>query len=117
MSAQLSVLVDPDGLLVCPLCGSNWTHVDDVFIAGRPREAGPIVPIHVDAEGRVRNGSQVALPITPDRRHSIGLQGYCETCSGRFVIEFEQHKGQTRVDVLEQRWVSRTHGTVEDGPE
>jgi hypothetical protein len=114
MSAQLSVLVDPSGHLLCPRCGDDYVHVDDVFVAGRPREDGPVFPVHVNSDGNVREGQQVSLPVSADRRHSIGVQGWCEKCSGRFVIEFRQHKGQTLVDVLEERWVSVAHGGAEE---
>jgi hypothetical protein len=88
MSAGLSVVVDPEnGHLLCPLCGGAFTHVDDVFVAGRPREDGPFVPVHVDSEGRVRQGALVPMPVGADgRRHSIGVQGSCETCAGRFIL-------------------------------
>lgn len=91
--------------LICPLCGSEWTHVDDVFVAGRPREDGPLVPVHVDSSGQVREGSDVISPVGDEgRRHSIALVGYCETCTGQFAIEFRQHKGQTHVSVKKQSW-------------
>ena len=99
--------VDVDGILLCPLCGeSRYTHIDDVFVAGRPREDGEVVPVHIDSHGRTTSDNSVALPI-PDvgRRHAISLGGWCESCGGRFAIEFLQHKGQTAVAVRKPTWV------------
>lgn len=52
-----------DGVLLCPRCGSEWTHVD-VFVAGRPREDSAVVPVHVESSGRVQSDIFVALPQT-----------------------------------------------------
>ena len=106
MSLNLSNL-GTDTELLCPLCGGEWTHVDDIFMAGRPREDGPIVPVHVDSSGSVRNVTEALSPVgNQGRRHSIALVGSCETCAGRFAVEFRQHKGQTLVSVMRQSWSS-----------
>lgn len=101
--------MDEGGRLLCPLCGENWAHVDEVFVAGRPREDGDVEPVHVDHGGRVSRDQAVALPI-PDvgRRHAFALKGWCETCQGAFTIEFKQHKGQTLLAVRRPRWEAVT---------
>lgn len=96
---------DIDGRLTCPKCCENYVHIDDVFIAGRPREDGPVEPVHVDHRGQVREGLNVALPIPETgRRHVIALKGWCEMCAAHFTIEFKQHKGQTHVALREAKW-------------
>ncbi len=102
-------LYNQDGVLLCPHCSEQYVHIDDVYVAGRPREDGNIVPVHVDSAGRQNNGSGVALPI-PDvgRRHAFCLRGWCETCAGTFTIEFVQHKGQTLISVREPQWTQLT---------
>ena len=96
-----------DGMLLCPHCGERFIHIDDVYVAGRPREDGEVVPVHVDAAGRPHTGPAVSVPI-PDvgRRHAVSLKGWCETCSGSFTIEFVQHKGHTLVAVREPQWTA-----------
>lgn len=94
-----------DGTLLCPSCRFHYIHIDDVFVAGRPREDGDIFPVHVDKAGHVKEGVQVALPSRDvGRRHAITLVGWCENCASHFGIELRQHKGMTSVRVLQQDW-------------
>ena len=108
-------LFTEDGALLCPKCGDSYTHLDEVFIAGRAREDGNIAPVHVDAAGNVTaNDSRVALPIPEiGRRHAFSIKGWCEGCAGHFTIEFVQHKGQTMVTVREPRWTELVSSTPE----
>lgn len=97
----------------CPLCGWPMTHVDEVIMAGRPREDGSFVFVHVDSDGKVTEGIDVEFDMDVDflksgRRHSIGLIGTCEECRGRFAIEFRQHKGETEVHAYESKWQTLT---------
>lgn len=104
-NAEPFVFADADQCLLCPLCGETYVHIDDVYVAGRPREDGAIVPVHVDSGGRVLDGSQVSLPIpNVGRRHAIVLRGRCETCAGTFTLEFKQHKGQTVLAIRQPIW-------------
>ncbi len=108
-------IVGDKALLLCPMCRSDMVHVDDVFMAGRPREDGDIKVVHVDHRGAVRQGPEVDIPLGPRgiyRRHTISLQGWCEDCKLRFAIALQQDKGQTGVEVLRQEW-----GTVLEGEE
>lgn len=105
--AQSVVNFDADDRLLCPTCRGTHVHVDNVFVAGRPREDGPVVPVHVDSAGRVASDDYVPLPIPEGeigRRHTISLTGWCEECSDRFALEFKQHKGNTLVAVRRQSW-------------
>lgn len=105
MTTASPIQVDIDGRMLCPLCGEAYVHVDDVFVAGRPREDGEVEPVHVDYAGRVRDGV-IDLPI-PDvgRRHVFALKGWCEMCRGTFAIEFKQHKGQTQIAIRQPNWI------------
>lgn len=95
---------DQGETLLCPLCGFSYTHIDDVFVAGRPREDGPIDVVKVASDGRVSNPTG-SFPI-PDvgRRHAFSLQGWCEGCGGTFALEFLQHKGETKIAVRQPQW-------------
>lgn len=92
-------------MLACPLCGEDHVHLDDVYMAGRPREDGPFKNVHVNDAGHVEQGEHLDMPIrTGGRRHTIAVGGWCEMCSGRFAIEFRQHKGQTELAILRADW-------------
>lgn len=90
--------------LCCPVCGGTNVHVDDAYVAGRPREDGDVHPVHVDKAGQVTSGVHVVLPERPKRRHLITLAGRCEGCTSGFGITFEQHKGTTIVRTLKKSW-------------
>lgn len=82
--------------LLCPGCGHDYTHVDQVVAHARPSgETGPVLGVMLGANGLVQQG--VSVPGNTARRHSFGLVGTCEECRGAFIVEFEQHKGQTSV--------------------
>lgn len=121
MNAEPFLYLTPDrgahpstsGSMLCPLCGEQNIHLDDVYVSGRPREDGDIVPVHVDHHGRT--DTHTTLPImNTGRRHSIALGGWCEHCGGRFTIEFTQHKGDTLVAVHKQAWTPVIVHTPDD---
>jgi hypothetical protein len=98
-----------DGFLVCPLCGDNYVHLDEAYVAGRAREDGPVTPAMINSDGHASSDDSIQVPMANNdagRRHTISLAGRCEGCSGRFAIAFKQHKGQTVVDVLRQDWTT-----------
>ena len=98
--------------LLCPHCQSNYVHIDDVYVAGRPREDSEVHPVHVDAGGRTSSDPSISLPIAGlGRRHVFALKGWCEGCSGHFTLEFTQHKGQTLVAIREPSWITLTPKT------
>lgn len=98
--------INAENLLLCPGCGGEYLHVDDVYVAGRPREDGPFVPVHVDASGRVNTSDPTIPGGTPGRRHTITLAADCELCGGHFAWQFQQHKGRTIVEVFRSDWKS-----------
>lgn len=94
------VRLTEDGVLRCPHCGDQWTHIDRVEAAAR-REDGPFTNITVDGttgqvgtEGAAAVGTDVGI----GRRHRIVLVGDCETCGATLELIFTQHKGQTLVE-------------------
>lgn len=93
-----------DGVLRCPHCGFNYTHVDLVDIAAR-REDEPAATITADAiTGQVITNSEVPAPlgtrVGEGRRQRIALVGHCEGgCDFAFV--FTQHKGETYVELAD----------------
>jgi hypothetical protein len=88
-----------DATLLCPWCGGTYTHLDNVYVVGRPNgEDGPVVLARVDSGANLTH--EQAVPI-PDfgRRHVFSIVGWCEECDGRFAIEFMQHKGETQLAI------------------
>ena len=102
---------DAYSVVLCPLCKSEWTHLDEVRVAGRPREDGDIFPVRVDAGGHVTQGLGVVVPFGElglGRRHTISIVGWCEGCGERFAFAFQQHKGQTLLSTLAESWRAAT---------
>lgn len=84
------------GALICPVCGDSNTHLNDVYVAGRNEEDGPVTQVRINSRAELHNET---IPIEWGRRHSLGVGGYCENGGHRFVIEFMQHKGETLVEI------------------
>lgn len=102
---ELDVHAEGDSRLLCPSCGSDYVHIDDVHIGGRSREDGPWRNVTVDSTGKVDTAPPaVAAPTSPGRRHFMTLVGWCETCQAVFGVAFIQHKGRTLVEAIQQRW-------------
>lgn len=95
MSDQLTY--HADGSMACPLCGGEYTHVEDVIMDGRSREDGPVTSTRVGPDGLVKG--QAVSASGSGRRHTITLLGNCELCGGSFLITFQQHKGQTLIGI------------------
>ena len=101
---QPPIKIEPGGHMPCPLCDEPYTHIDDVIMAGRPQEDGPFEPVQVDHRGNIKEHYIDYSFLKRTRRHSIGLIGWCESCEGRFAIEFCQHKGATVVRLYRLKW-------------
>lgn len=103
-----AINVSTDGFLTCPLCGNDYVHMDEVYMAGRAREDGPVIRSMINADGHAaHDDDSIQVPLRggdTGRRHTISMTGWCEGCHGHFAIVFKQHKGQTIVDVLRQDW-------------
>lgn len=88
---------DEDRLL-CPNCGTWHVHLEDVYVGGRIREeGGPVVPVHVNLQGQVKQGDDVTLPREPEYRQIVTLAGWCEQCNVPTEISFTQSKGHTLI--------------------
>lgn len=98
-------------VLRCPACAGDYVHLDDTYVAGRSREDGPIKFVHIDSGGNLQDASEKSTPLPKTglgRRHAIALAGWCEGCNTNLAIVFQQHKGQTQVTVLNQKWETLT---------
>lgn len=94
------VRITEHGVLRCPHCGDQWTHIDQVDVAAR-REDGPFTDITVDATtGRIdtQGATAIGTHVGIGRRHRIVLAGSCEICGATLELIFTQHKGQTLVE-------------------
>lgn len=93
-----------DGWLLCPACGSEWTHSEIEYVAAR-REDDSFNEIAVNAiTGQVKTHGDEAAPAGPavgeGRRQRIAVTGVCETGDHTFAIVFTQHKGVTLVEAV-----------------
>jgi len=88
------------GLLFCPLCGFDHTHLERVEIATRPDgEDGRVAACAVDVGGHVELDADVAQGrVGEGRRDRAALRFWCEGCDGHFAVVYSQHKGQTFLD-------------------
>lgn len=87
--------------LVCPSCGSEYTHTAGVKVVHRA-EDGP-------ASAIVARGTAVRLivdqpidspsPVSSVRRGWIEVHGWCEQCEDGWMLVLQQHKGQTVVSI------------------
>lgn len=93
------------GVMACPLCGGESTHIDAVAVSAR-KEDGEFNEIRVDAlTGAVSTHREARGPVLVDtdrsdtvgRRQRIGLLGWCEEGGHEFNLVFLQHKGATLV--------------------
>lgn len=98
-----------EGILGCPRCDDDHVHVDDAYVAGRPREDGDVVPVHVDSHGRLTQPHEGDLPVGEfgrGRRHAVSVGGWCEGCGSQFAFVFTQNKGRTIVETAFREWTS-----------
>jgi hypothetical protein len=98
------VRIDADGRLLCPECGSEYSHAEIVYVATR-KEDGPFDEITVNAiTGQVRTQNDPAAPtgeiVGAGRRHRIAVSGSCETGAHSFAVVLTQHKGVTLAETV-----------------
>ena len=98
------IRVNYRGVLLCPFCDFEYTHLDLVQVAARA-EDGPFTEIAVDAvTGGVAQPSPVSAPageiVGTGRRHRIAIHGWCEGCHRYFDLVFTQHKGETYAEII-----------------
>ena len=99
-----TVRVSEDGYLLCPACGSEWTHTEIVYVAAR-REDDTFNEITVNAiTGQVKTHGDQAAPAGATqgegRRQRIAVTGFCEENDHNFAIIFTQHKGVTFAEAV-----------------
>lgn len=87
-------MISEDGVLICPRCGSEWTHHRGVTVWDRDNEdsvTGRCVsigqPMAVVTGGMVGNPSP--------RRGGLAVHVECEQCAHVSMLCISQHKGQT----------------------
>ncbi|GAB2468130.1 hypothetical protein GCM10027187_40400 [Streptosporangium sandarakinum] len=92
-----------DGVMACPLCGGNNTHVEHAYISARKEDHEPR-EIHVSAITGEVTREEIIAPAGPavgeGRRQRIALTGHCENCTGEYAIIFTQHKGETILETV-----------------
>jgi hypothetical protein len=103
MTPAIPPKFDRDGLLLCPVCEFDATHVDAVLVAARTEDA-EFNEIKVNAiTGAAQTHRDQCAPSGPHqgegRRHRIALEGSCEN-GHYFAIVFAQHKGGTFVEAV-----------------
>lgn len=92
-----SLWPEPD-VLVCPLCGEQTTHIDEVVFGYRREDEISNLATFNAVDGELtRHG--VDTRGYSSRRHWVGLVIDCEICPGAMVV-FAQHKGGTEVSVV-----------------
>jgi hypothetical protein len=105
MNEPLSLKFDShqDPAVLCPNCGSNWTHhtIVDVYSC---REDGPVTRTRVDS------GEDDMQPIgnPSKRRDGLNIGFYCEQCPQKFWLCIAQHKGAT--------YLSMERGEIDERP-
>lgn len=97
------IRVNQDLQLLCPACGSEYTHLDAVQVAARREDALP-GEITVNAISGLVSGSPAPAPAGNiagiGRRHRIAITGWCEGCHTYFALVLTQHKGVTYTEIV-----------------
>ena len=93
------------GEMLCPFCGANYTHLDEVSFGyresfgGPRREDAPVNTATFNARaGELRLSSQRPVEYS-GRRHWIELHVDCESCPGGTIV-LAQHKGVTQFTLV-----------------
>jgi len=82
--------------LLCPNCGFNYLHHDQVEIFERNEDALSGLHVVVD-DGRL--STDTSLSGNPSsRRHGLNIRFWCEGCKAISILSIAQHKGNTLVD-------------------
>ena len=85
-----------DELLLCPHCKHEYTHHDRVTVYARVEDAQSERHVIEIPDGETTRPMQI--PDNPsDRRSGLVVEGYCESCSGRWQLIIAQDKGNTLV--------------------
>lgn len=83
-------------ILLCPHCGDEYLHHEEVDVFNRGEDAALGQHTHVPATPNGTVVVQQDLAGNPSlRRHGIRIEHWCEGCHGRFSLCLVQHKGGT----------------------
>ena len=90
-----------DGVLACPKCGYDYTHIDRVTVHSRREDASEadtnVTVAEVYDEVPESDTLPRKVPDNPSaRRSGIVIDGQCED-GCRFQLTIAQHKGQTLI--------------------
>lgn len=87
--------------LLCPACGFEYTHIDQVEVSTASGQIMTILCTGEDENSRMTTKLEpTEAPVNrSSRRHSFALVGTCEGCTRTFTLSFTQHKGVTEVHV------------------
>lgn len=85
------------GVLLCPACGDDNVHIDQVLIDGRVDEDGDHIGLIADMYGVVRY-TELPEGFQGDRNQAITITGWCEQHPSRIAYTFLQRKGKTYIN-------------------
>jgi predicted RNA-binding Zn-ribbon protein involved in translation (DUF1610 family) len=96
------VVLNDDHELLCPRCGFNYLHAQQVEVYDRGEDAkqGRHTTVDADADGRGTFSQNTSLRGNPSmRRGAITIDFYCENCGEDrpLRLALSQHKGCTDV--------------------
>jgi hypothetical protein len=84
--------------LMCPECGSDYIHIDEVHVAAQPNgEDTPTKKMVLSLTSNDESTSCKPFVEQSTRRHYVSLVGWCENCGDNVALSFVQHKGRTTV--------------------
>ena len=87
--------------LLCPVCGEQWTHHDQVEVFERQEDAETGVHVRV-ATGMDKAEVDESLEGNPSsRRNGLCIRFWCEICGAISLLSIAQHKGITYVDFVD----------------
>ena len=94
-------------IILCAVCGSEWTHHRAVDIHERACEDAPTASSRVYGDGAPRSANPSS------RRDGLVIRLYCEECDATTTeLAISQHKGQT---FLERRAIGRAEEDEDSG--
>ena len=93
---------DSDGVLMCPACGFNYLHQNDVEVFNRGEDEPTGLHAIIQGDRVVVNSDITGNPSS--RRQGLLIYFRCEGCPAISVMSIVQHKGNTyiKMDVSEE---------------
>lgn len=91
-----------DAWLNCPLCSSpSGLHIDTVQVHSAGGQNLLATAHGEDSSAAIDVTLKTGL-VSANRRHRVVLTSWCEICGMKADISFEQHKGQTLVNISDE---------------